>query len=159
MSLDELLSMTCTQQHSHKYLAHFLSPSWIFLCFVTSYGLLNLRLQTSHSNGRFSLWLSLWLLSSFFDTHSLPHNSHLYCLLLWQFMWIFNFAFVLNCKPQRTQMCGSFMCIFLWSSISSVEKNSPLTLHICTCSLLKTDPPICKTCLSLLFLLLPSLYK
>jgi hypothetical protein len=40
-----------------------------------------------------------------------------------------------------------------------MENNSPQSLHICICSLLKPGPQVCKTLLSMLLWLLPSLYK
>ena len=85
----------------------------------------------SHSNGRSSLWLPMWRLSSFLERHSLPHVSHLNSFLpLWHFMCIFSLVFVLNCNLQRMQMCGfTPVCIFLWRTISSTENNSPHTLH------------------------------
>jgi hypothetical protein len=97
----------------------------------------------------------------FFDIHSLPHTSHLCCvLMLWcSFKWTSSLTPVMNCASHRTQMCGCFMCILWWSRISSMENNSPQNLHICICWPLKPGPQICKTLLSMLLWLLPSLYK
>lgn len=138
---------------------YFLSPMWIFLCFVTLFDLLNLWLQMSHSNGRFSLWLFLWHVSSFLGTHSLPHISHLCCLLmLWcSFMWESSLTPVTNCTSHRTLMCGCCicMCILWWSTISSVENNFLQNLHFCAYSLLKPGPLFCKS----LLWSLPSLNK